>query len=138
MKQCRRFRVTRRPKASLFLVIDLACERNASHCSHVVDDTPANIDVLIDMLADEFEVMVATSGAQALDVVAAHRPDLMLLDVRMPGMDGFETYRRLRAMEELDSLPVLFVTAEGDAEMAAQDSAAFRGLMAEGKSDDDA
>ena len=90
----------------------------------VVDDTPANIDVLIDMLGDgEFEVMVATSGAQALDVVAAHRPDLMLLDVRMPGMDGFETYRRLRAMEELASLPVLFVTAEGGAEMAAQGSA---------------
>ena len=90
----------------------------------VVDDTPANIDVIIDMLdGEEFEVMVATSGAQALDVVAAHRPDLMLLDVRMPGMDGFETYRRLRAMEELASLPVLFVTAEGDAEMAAQDSA---------------
>ncbi len=75
------------------------------------------------MLADEFEVMMATSGAQALKVVAAHRPDLMLLDVRMPGMDGFETYRRLRAMEELASLPVLFVTAEWDAEMAAQASA---------------
>ena len=45
---------------------------------------------------------------------------LMLLDVRMPGMDGFETYRRLRAMEELASLPVLSVTAEGDAEMATQ------------------
>ena len=41
--------------------------------------------------------MVAPSGAQALEVVAAHRPDLMLLDVRMPDMDGFETYRRLRA-----------------------------------------
>ncbi|MBT7455336.1 MAG: response regulator [Gemmatimonadetes bacterium] len=90
----------------------------------VVDDTPENIDVLIDMLSGEaFEVMVATSGAQALEVVAAHRPDLMLLDVRMPGMDGFETYRRLRTMEEMDSLPVLFVTAEGDAEMAAQESA---------------
>ena len=90
----------------------------------VVDDTPANIDVLIDMLGDgEFEVMVATSGAQALDVVAAQRPDLLLLDVRMPGMDGFETYRRLRAMEELASLPVLFVTAEGEAEMAAKASA---------------
>ena len=90
----------------------------------VVDDTPENIDVLIDMLGGEaFEVMVATSGAQALEVVAAHRPDLMLLDVRMPGLDGFETYRRLRAMEGMASLPVLFVTAEEDAEMAAQGSA---------------
>ena len=82
----------------------------------VVDDTLENIDVLIDMLGGEaFEVMVATSGAQALEVVAAHRPDLMLLDVRMPGMDGFETYRRLRTMEEMDSLPWVLDGGSGSA-----------------------
>ena len=90
----------------------------------VVDDTPANLDVLIDLLDGEgIEVMIATGGAQALDVVVSHRPDLMLLDVRMPGMDGFETYRRLRDLPGMGTLPVIFVTAEGDVEMVSKGAA---------------
>ena len=90
----------------------------------IVDDTPANIGVAIDMLATEgFEVQVAISGEDALEVIAKHPPDLVLLDVRMPGIDGFETYRRLRAMQGLEDLPVIFVTAEGDVEMVSQGAA---------------
>ncbi len=87
----------------------------------VVDDTPANIGVIINMLADEgLEVQIATGGEKALELIANYPPDLVLLDVRMPGIDGFETYRRLRAMEGREDLPVIFVTAEGDVEMVSK------------------
>ena len=87
----------------------------------VVDDTPANLDVLIDTLDEQgIEVMVATGGVQALEVVVSHPPDLVLLDVRMPDIDGFETYRRLRQLPGLAALPVIFVTAEGDVEMVSK------------------
>ena len=90
----------------------------------VVDDTPANIGVAINMLSKEgIEVQIATGGEQALEIIAKYPPDLVLLDVRMPGIDGFETYRRLRAMEDMEELPVIFVTAEGDVEMVSQGAA---------------
>ena len=76
------------------------------------------------MLSSEgIEVLIATNGEQALDLIAHHPPDLVLLDVRMPGIDGFETYRRLRAMEGLEDLPVIFVTAEGDVDMVSKGAA---------------
>lgn len=90
----------------------------------VVDDTPANIGIVINMLADEgLEVQIATGGEKALELIAIYPPDLVLLDVRMPGIDGFETYRRLRAMEGREDLPVIFVTAKGDVEMESKGAA---------------
>ena len=81
----------------------------------IVDDTPHNIDVLSATLADEHcELMAATSGARALELAARGRPDLVLLDVMMPGMDGFEVCRRLKADPATADLPVIFVTARTD------------------------
>ena len=54
----------------------------------IVDDEPTNIEVLVDLLEDHYDLLVATDGAQALDLVANHDLDLVLLDVMMPGMDG--------------------------------------------------
>ena len=83
----------------------------------VVDDTPANLEVLSLALEDAgYQVMFADAGAVALDLAARFEPALILLDVNMPGMDGFEVCRRLRQHETTRSIPVLFLTARDTAE----------------------
>src|SRR5262245_26207872 len=78
----------------------------------VVDDTPANIQSLTAILKEKgYQISVATNGKQALDAVARVQPDLILLDVMMPEMDGFETCRCLKANEQWRHLPVIFLTA---------------------------
>lgn len=78
----------------------------------IVDDTPQNLMVLGGLLQPHYEIRVATSGARALDAVLIEpRPDLILLDVMMPGMDGYEVLKRLRALPGCDAVPVIFVTA---------------------------
>jgi len=79
----------------------------------VVDDTPANIQSLAAILKEKgYQISVATNGKQALDVLARLQPDLILLDVMMPEMDGFETCRRLKANEQWRQIPVIFLTAK--------------------------
>lgn len=81
----------------------------------IVDDTPANIQVLADALRGEYRVKVATNGRTALDLAQRDGgPDLVLLDVMMPDMDGYEVIRRLKAAEPTRRLPVIFITAKGD------------------------
>jgi len=80
----------------------------------VVDDTPENIDVLVGILRDDYRLKVARSGAQALNVVRNRPPDLILLDVMMPEMDGYEVCRRLKADATTRHIPVIFVTAKSD------------------------
>jgi diguanylate cyclase (GGDEF)-like protein len=83
----------------------------------VVDDEPLNRDVLQRRLARAgYRVVTADSGASALEVVAAQRVDLVLLDVMMPGIDGIETLRRLRRSRALSELPVIMVTAKDSTE----------------------
>ncbi len=78
----------------------------------IVDDVPANLGVLLDFLGEAgYEVLVAESGEGALLQLTYARPDIILLDVAMPGMDGFETCRRLKAEERWKDVPVLFLTA---------------------------
>ena len=78
----------------------------------VVDDTPANIQMLSSTLKDKgYQISVATNGRQALEVVARLRPHLILLDVMMPEMDGFETCRRLKESAATNDIPVIFLTA---------------------------
>jgi CheY-like chemotaxis protein len=78
----------------------------------VVDDTPSNVKVLSTLLAlNGYDVATATNGQEALEQVAAEKPDLMLLDVVMPVMDGYETCRRLRQRYSIAELPVIMVTA---------------------------
>jgi adenylate cyclase len=79
----------------------------------IVDDTPANIQSLAAILKDKgYQISVATNGKQALDVLARVQPDLILLDVMMPEMDGLETCRRLKAAEQWRHIPVIFLTAK--------------------------
>jgi DNA-binding response OmpR family regulator len=83
----------------------------------VVDDTPQNVRLLADLLAVKgYAVLTAGSGAEALAVVARERPDLVLLDVVMPEMSGYEVCRRLRAGPETAMTPVIMVTALDPAE----------------------
>lgn len=78
----------------------------------VVDDTPSNLKLLVDLLgAQGYAMCTATSGPDALAVVRREHPDLALVDVVMPGMDGFEVCRELRARPETALLPVILVTA---------------------------
>ena len=78
----------------------------------IVDDTPTNLEILVDFFANQgFEVFVAMDGESALDQISHARPDLILLDVMMPGIDGFETCRRLKASSETADIPVIFMTA---------------------------
>jgi signal transduction histidine kinase len=78
----------------------------------IVDDTPTNLGVLFDFLGDSgFKVLVACDGESAIEKVEYAKPDLILLDVLMPGMDGFETCRHLKAKESTRDIPVIFMTA---------------------------
>ncbi len=78
----------------------------------IVDDTPANLGVLFDYLESRgFRVLVDTSGESAIGAIQQVRPDIILLDVMMPGIDGFETCRRLKADEATSGIPVIFMTA---------------------------
>ena len=78
----------------------------------IVDDQPENIDVLRGLLKNDYTLRVATSGERALAVAQSEpQPDLILLDISMPQMDGFEVCRRLRADLRTQSIPVIFVTA---------------------------
>jgi adenylate cyclase len=81
----------------------------------VADDSPASLDILKTRLASQgYDVVTATDGQEALDAVLSHRPDLILLDVMMPRLDGFEVCRRLRADLTLPFIPIILVTAKDD------------------------
>jgi DNA-binding NarL/FixJ family response regulator len=86
-------------------------ERRAGHVVLIVDDVPENLAVLHDALDESgFTVLVANNGPAALELAAAVVPDIILLDAVMPGMDGFEVCRRLRAQVATRHLPIIFMT----------------------------
>lgn len=81
----------------------------------VVDDNPTNIQVLFDMLSEiGYRVAIAKSGEAALQRLQSYQPDIILLDVMMPGIDGFETCQRLKAQPATRNIPVIFMTALSD------------------------
>ena len=83
----------------------------------LVDDQPTNLKILHQALEPvSYQILVADSGQRALELAQRARPDLILLDVMMPGMDGFETCRRLKADPDTVAIPVLFITARTDTE----------------------
>jgi len=77
-----------------------------------VDDTPENLDVVKGILVPEYKVKVVTSGALALKIVEKQPPDIILLDIMMPEMDGYEVCRRLKANPATAEIPVIFLTAK--------------------------
>jgi CheY-like chemotaxis protein len=80
----------------------------------VVDDQPINIRVFHGLFKSQFDVVMAMNGEQALSQAEQHRPDLIVLDVMMPDMDGYEVCRRLKAHPNTSGIPVVFVTAHND------------------------
>jgi CheY-like chemotaxis protein len=76
----------------------------------VVDDQPVNIQIIHQMLNAEYQIFMATSGAQAITLCQHNPPDLILLDVIMPELDGLATCRLLKQQPELANIPVIFVT----------------------------
>lgn len=80
----------------------------------IVDDEPLNIEVLSETIEDLGDIIFATSGQSAIDLCIEQRPDLVLLDVMMPEMDGYEVCRQLKALPETKDIPVIFATALSD------------------------
>jgi signal transduction histidine kinase len=80
----------------------------------IVDDIPENIGLLADNLAKDYDVQFAQSGPKALALMETHIPDLILLDVMMPGMNGFDVFEQLKNNPKWRKVPVIFITAEND------------------------
>src|SRR3989337_3522534 len=77
----------------------------------IVDDTPTNIQILDEVLKDEYEIYFAVNGKDALQNAATVIPDLILLDIMMPAMDGYEVCRTLKNDSQLKDITVIFITA---------------------------
>jgi len=92
----------------------------ARPCLLLVDDQPINIQVLYRIFSPDYRVLMATSGAKALELCRDDPPDLVLLDVVMPEMDGNEVCRHLKSEEATRNIPVIFVTAHNDAAQETQ------------------
>lgn len=82
----------------------------------IVDDTPANLSLLAGLLKDQYRIKVANNGTKALALAEADTPDLVLLDIMMPEMDGYEVCRRMKKMETMAHVPILFLTAKSSQE----------------------
>ena len=83
----------------------------------VVDDTPQNLSVMNDLLEDDYTVKVVSSGARALKIARSETPpDLILLDIMMPEMDGYEVCRQLKASPQTREIPIIFLTAKAEAQ----------------------
>lgn len=82
----------------------------------IVDDERFNLNTLHGLLKDDYKIMVATGGEQALRAALSGRPDLILLDINMPGLDGYEVCRRLKDDPLTGSTPIIFITGLADAD----------------------
>jgi CheY-like chemotaxis protein len=92
-------------------------ERSEKTVILAVDDTPENLDVVKGALGAPYVIKVAINGMIALKIAQKAPPDLILLDIRMPGMDGFEVMGQLQADAATRSIPVIFLTGESDSEV---------------------
>jgi response regulator RpfG family c-di-GMP phosphodiesterase len=81
-----------------------------------VDDTEDNIDILVEMLGDKYDIAVAMDGPSALKAATVNRPNIILLDIMMPDMDGYEVCRRLKADRATQKIPIIFISAIDDTE----------------------
>ena len=80
----------------------------------IVDDEPINITVLMALVSNDYRLLAATSGEQALQIAMTDPiPDLILLDIMMPEMDGYEVCKKLLSEDKTQGIPVIFVTAMG-------------------------
>lgn len=79
-----------------------------------VDDAPENLDVVKGLLSPHYTIKAAINGPMALKIAEKQAPDLILLDIKMPGMDGYEVCRRLKADDTTANIPVIFLTGESE------------------------
>jgi two-component system, sensor histidine kinase and response regulator len=86
----------------------------------IVDDQPDNIQVLAGIMRLDYQILYATSGTEALLIAEKERPDLILLDIMMPGMDGYQVCEKLQAQPETEGIPVIFVTGLGQTQNEAR------------------
>ena len=77
----------------------------------IVDDTATNVDILVEAIGDIYDIYVALDGGTAMEMIEKEPPDLILLDVMMPGMNGFEVCKKLKADSKTKNIPVIFLTA---------------------------
>lgn len=87
----------------------------------IVDDIELNVELLVQLLEDKYELITANDGAAALALLETHHPDLILMDISLPVLDGLETTRRIKARGELRHIPIIALTShamQGDAEKA--------------------
>jgi len=77
----------------------------------IVDDTPINLQILVEVLGDEYEIVFATNGKDALAIAESSQPDLILLDIQMPGMNGYEVFKALKSIPHLEDVSIIFLTA---------------------------
>lgn len=82
----------------------------------IVDDSRMNLQILTDFLKDQYEIFTANNGSMAVQAAEEVLPDLILMDVVMPGMDGFTTCSLLKSNQKTDDIPVIFITAQNDTE----------------------
>ncbi|KIU37273.1 response regulator [Methylobacterium radiotolerans] len=77
----------------------------------IVEDVALNRDLLTQLLEDEYEILIAVDGAAGVDMAIAHRPDLILMDLSLPLVDGWEATRRIKANATTSAIPVMAITA---------------------------
>ena len=77
----------------------------------IVEDVEYNRDLLVQLLEEDYGILTAADGASGIEVAARHRPDLILMDLSLPGIDGWEATRRLKARRETAAIPVIALTA---------------------------
>ncbi|KPA10734.1 response regulator receiver sensor signal transduction histidine kinase [Candidatus Magnetomorum sp. HK-1] len=80
----------------------------------VVDDNETNVDILVEVLGKDYDVSVALDGETALEDIETNPPSLILLDIMMPGLDGYEVCRRVRSNKKLSNIPIIFLTGMDD------------------------
>ena len=80
----------------------------------IIDDALGNIRILTEILKGDYEILMATDGKEALEAVSSHRVDLILLDVVMPEMDGYEVCQRLKTDKKTEDIPVIFLTGKDE------------------------
>ena len=85
----------------------------------IVDDEPLSVKILCHHLENDYTILLAHGGREALAMISHTTPDIILLDLVMPGMDGYEVYKAIRLIPALDGIPVLFITALPDVECEA-------------------